>query len=101
MMSYAFRVRKFLFLGGYNLAVMKSQEGVSVRLTKRELEVLFLVVEGKTNKDVGDTLYVSKRTAEFHLANIYDKLQVSNRVQALRRAARLGLIPLEATLAEA
>lgn len=70
----------------------------SVRLTKRELEVLMLVVEGRSSKDVADVLYVSKRTVDFHLANIYDKLQVSNRVQAFRRATRLGLIPLEATL---
>lgn len=72
----------------------------SIRLTKRELEVLCLVIEGKSSKDVADALYVSKRTVDFHLANIYDKLQVSNRVQAFRRATRLGLIPLEATLSE-
>lgn len=73
-------------------------EDRSVRLTKRELEVLSLVIEGRSSKDVADALYVSKRTVDFHLANIYDKLQVSNRVQAFRRATRLGLIPLEATL---
>ena len=71
----------------------------SVRLTKRELEVLFLVIEWKSSKDVADALYVSKRTVDFHLANIYDKLQVSNRVQAFRRATRLVLIPLEVSLA--
>jgi len=76
------------------------QEDRSVRLTKRELEVLALVVEGKSSKDVADALYVSKRTVDFHLANIYDKLQVSNRVQAFRRATRLGLIPLESALSD-
>lgn len=72
----------------------------SVRLTRRELEVLTLVIEGKSSKDVADSLFVSKRTVDFHLANIYDKLQVSNRVQAFRRATRLGLIPLETTLSD-
>lgn len=67
----------------------------AVKLTKRELEVLSLVIEGLSSKDVADALYVSKRTVDFHLANIYDKLQVSNRVQAFRRASRLGLIPLD------
>jgi DNA-binding CsgD family transcriptional regulator len=76
------------------------QENRTVRLTKRELEVLKLVVEGRSSKDVADALYVSKRTVDFHLANIYDKLQVSNRVQAFRRATRLGLIPIESTLAD-
>lgn len=71
-------------------------EDRSVRLTKREKEVLSLVVEGRTTKDVADFLYLSHRTIDFHLANIYDKLQVSNRTQASRRATRLGLIPLEA-----
>ena len=72
----------------------------SVKLTKREIEVLTLVIEGKSSKEVADMLYVSKRTVDFHLANIYDKLQVSNRVQAFRRAARLGLIPLDSQFAE-
>jgi DNA-binding CsgD family transcriptional regulator len=66
-----------------------------IKLTKREIEVLTLVIEGKSSKEVADMLYVSKRTVDFHLANIYDKLQVTNRVQAFRRAARLGLIPMD------
>ena len=63
-----------------------------VKLTKREIEVLTLVIEGKSSKEVADVLYVSKRTVDFHLANIYEKLNVSNRVQAFRRAVTLGLI---------
>ncbi len=63
-----------------------------VTLTKREVEVLTLVIEGFSSKEVADKLFVSKRTVDFHLANIYDKLQVSNRVQAFRCATRLGLI---------
>jgi ATP/maltotriose-dependent transcriptional regulator MalT len=82
------------------MGIPEVQENRAVRLTKRELEVLSLVIEGRSSKDVADALYVSKRTIDFHLANIYDKLQVSNRVQAFRRATRLGLIPLESTLAE-
>lgn len=82
------------------MGIPEVQENRAVRLTKRELEVLSLVIEGRSSKDVADALYVSKRTVDFHLANIYDKLQVSNRVQAFRRATRLGLIPLEATLAK-
>jgi len=67
-----------------------------VKLTKREIEVLMLVIEGRASKEVADLLYISKRTVDFHLANIYDKLNVTNRVQAFRRAARLGLIPVDA-----
>ncbi|BCW99430.1 MAG: helix-turn-helix domain-containing protein [Armatimonadota bacterium] len=76
-----------------------AQEERTIKLTPREIEVLSLVVEGRTSKDIADALYVSKRTVDFHLANIYEKLHVSNRVQAFRRATRLGLIPMDSLLA--
>ena len=68
-----------------------------IRLTKREVEVLNLISQGFSSKHAAERLYVSKRTVDFHLANIYDKLQVNNRVQAFRAATRLGLIPFEPT----
>lgn len=64
-----------------------------VHLTKRELEILSLVVEGHSSKKIADLLFISKRTVDFHLDNIYTKLQVSNRMQAMQRARRLGLLP--------
>lgn len=64
----------------------------SVRLTRRELEILALIIEGHSSKHVGDLLFVSKRTVDFHLDNIYQKLQVKNRMQALQSATRLGLL---------
>ncbi len=78
----------------------RRSEEEAIKLTKREIEVLTLVIEGKSSKEVADMLFVSKRTVDFHLANIYDKLQVSNRVQAFRRAARLGLIPFNPNFAD-
>lgn len=63
-----------------------------VKLTKRESEVLSLVLEGKSSREVAAALFCSKRTIDFHLARIYEKLQVSNRVQAIRRATTLGLV---------
>ena len=74
---------------------LKRPDDEPVKLTKREVEVLTLVIEGKASKEVAELLYVSKRTVDFHLANIYEKLQVSNRVQAFRRAVALGLLPTE------
>jgi len=71
------------------------KDGKKVRLTKREVQVLSLIAQGYSSKDAADTLFVSKRTVDFHLANIYDKLQVKNRVQAFRAATRMGLIPFE------
>lgn len=66
-----------------------------IRLTKREIEVLTLIAQGYSSRESAEMLYVSKRTVDFHLANIYEKLQVNNRVQAFRAATRLGLIPFE------
>ena len=74
---------------------------VMLRLTKREIDLQTLVIEGRSSKEVADMLFVSKRTVDFHLANIYDNLQVTNRVQAFRRAARLGLIPFDPQFAAA
>lgn len=78
-----------------------NSEQEPVKLTKREVEVLTLIIEGRSSKEVADMLFVSKRTVDFHLANVYEKLDVSNRVQAFRRASRLGLIPSDPGLAQA
>ena len=69
------------------------QDEQVVSLTKREIEVLSLVLEGKSSREVAAALVCSKRTVDFHLARIYEKLQVSNRVQAMLRAAQMGLVP--------
>lgn len=68
------------------------QEERVVSLTKREVEVLSLVLEGKSSREAAAVLVCSKRTVDFHLARIYDKLHVNNRVQAMRRATLLGLL---------
>ena len=64
----------------------------TLRLTAREIEVLSLIAEGHASQTVANLLFVSKRTVDIHLANIYEKLQVNNRLQALRQATRMGLL---------
>lgn len=73
-------------------AVMPTAEPKAVRLTRRECEVLKLVSKGMGSQEVADALFVSKRTVDFHLARVYDKLHVHNRLQATNAAVRLGLI---------
>lgn len=70
-------------------------ERAIIRLTEREIEVLRLILEGKSSKEAAAELCCSKRTVDFHLARVYQKLDVSNRVQAMRRVAVLGLLPVE------
>jgi DNA-binding NarL/FixJ family response regulator len=61
-------------------------------LTAREVEVLHLLARGLRNKEIAGRLYVSERTVNFHLANIYQKLNVSGRTEALSKALEQGLI---------
>jgi DNA-binding NarL/FixJ family response regulator len=61
-------------------------------LTRRELEVLQLVAEGRSNAQVARMLWVTEQTVKFHLSNIYRKLDVSNRTGASRWAQVHGLL---------
>lgn len=74
------------------MGIKDQRPGDPINLTRRELEVLKLIVEGKSTKEIADSLQISKRTVDFHIAQIYPKLDVSNRIQAFRRAIELGLI---------
>jgi DNA-binding NarL/FixJ family response regulator len=67
-------------------------------LTPREREVLQLVAGGATNREVAETLFVSRHTVNFHMKNILQKLHLRNRAQAVAYAVRTGLVtPVERT----
>jgi len=61
-------------------------------LSDRELEVLQLLAEGLTNKEIATGLYLSLHTVKVHARNIYSKLGVSNRAQAGAKARALGIL---------
>ena len=61
-------------------------------LTERELEVLRLLAEGLTNRQIGQRLFLSPNTVRIHTSNIYSKLGVSSRTQAAAQARVLGLL---------
>jgi|SRR5512136_1115185 DNA-binding NarL/FixJ family response regulator len=61
-------------------------------LTEREMEILRLVGKGLTNKDIGQQLYISDRTVQAHLSNIFSKLGVNSRTEAVMYAVRRGWI---------
>lgn len=60
-------------------------------LTNREREVLRLVADGATNREIGSQLYISENTVSFHMKNILAKLHLKNRAQAAAFAIRAGL----------
>ncbi|MCT6893085.1 MAG: response regulator transcription factor [Bombilactobacillus mellifer] len=61
-------------------------------LTNRELEVLRLIGQGKTNKEIGDELFISLKTVKTHVSNILNKLNVQDRTQATIYAFKHGLV---------
>ena len=61
-------------------------------LTNREIEVLELVVEGASNKDIAQRLHITRNTVKMHLRSILEKLHVQNRVQAAVMAVREGIL---------
>ena len=67
-------------------------------LTEREMSVLFYLTQGLINEEIAQKLNISVHTVKAHLEAIYDKLSVSNRVQAAIKAVILGLIDLNALI---
>jgi DNA-binding CsgD family transcriptional regulator len=65
-----------------------------VSLTPRELEVLTVLAEGKSNKEIARRLGISVHTAKFHVGALMDKLDAVGRTEAVAHAARRGVIQL-------
>lgn len=70
-------------------------DGAPMELTEREREVLTLVAGGRTNREIGHALGISERTAQAHLAHIFDKLGAASRTEAVTLALRHRLIAFD------
>ena len=64
-----------------------------LELSKRELEILSLLARGYSNQEIGAKLFVSLSTVKTHIQNLFEKLEVKRRIQAVEKAKRLNLIP--------
>ncbi|AJK50504.1 response regulator transcription factor [Burkholderia plantarii] len=73
---------------------LPSRDGASpVRLSRREVEILGIVSKGLTNREISELLSLSRLTVECHIKNIYKKLAVRSRTQAVFEARAHGLLP--------
>ena len=70
------------------------QASEDAALTSRELEVLALLAEGASNKEIARRLGISVHTAKFHVGQLLDKLEATGRTDAVTHAARRGVIQL-------
>ena len=64
-----------------------------LELSKRELEILGLLAEGHSNQEIASKLFVSLSTVKTHNSNLFEKLDVKRRIQAVEKAKRLNLVP--------
>jgi NarL family two-component system response regulator LiaR len=64
-----------------------------LRISSRELEVLQLMAKGLSNQEIAERLFVSLNTIKTHSSNLFIKMEVERRTQAVEKAKRLGLIP--------
>ena len=73
--------------------VLNTQSLQDLGITAREHEILGLIAQGLTNREIGEKLFVSENTVKTHSARLFEKLGVNRRVLAVQEARRRGLIP--------
>lgn len=73
--------------------VLNENELLRLNISKREYEVFQLMAEGLSNKEIADKLFVSLNTIKTHTSNIFLKLEVNRRTQAVQKGKELRLIP--------
>ncbi len=81
--------------GSVEVSITQADQSALVEpLSERELEVLQKLAEGLTNRQIAERLYLSLNTVKVHTRNIYGKLGVNNRTQAVARGRELGILPI-------
>ena len=86
-------VEKEVFVSRNENFVLNQSLVAELQLSKRELEVLGLMAQGNSNQEIADRIFVSLSTVKTHNQNLFDKLDVKRRTQAIEKAKKLNLIP--------
>ena len=86
-------VEKEVYVNRNENFVLDSSLVSQLELSKRELEILNLLAQGHSNQEIAAKLFVSLSTVKTHNQNLFEKLDVKRRIQAVEKAKRLNLIP--------
>ena len=73
--------------------VPDERKRVDLRITPRELEILELIAQGMSNREIAGKLYVSENTVKTHSSRVFDKLGAKRRTQAVQLGKEFGLLP--------
>jgi len=86
-------VEKEVYVSRNEKFVLDTSLVAQFELSKRELEILNLLAQGHSNQEIAAKLFVSLSTVKTHIQNLFEKLAVKRRLQAVEKARRLSLIP--------
>ena len=86
-------VEKEVFISRNDNFILNKSLVAQLELSTRELEILGLVAEGNSNQEIANRLFVSLSTVKTHNQNLFEKLDVKRRTQAVEKAKKLNLIP--------
>ena len=86
-------VEKEVYIAKNENFVLDTSLVSQLELSKRELEILNLLAQGHSNQEIAAKLFVSLSTVKTHNQNLFEKLDVKRRIQAVEKAKRLNLIP--------
>lgn len=73
--------------------VLNAEKLKELGITQREHEILGLIAEGLSNREIGERLFVSENTVKTHSSRLFEKMSVNRRTQAVQKGKELGLIP--------
>ena len=76
-----------------NTFTLNEQSQRELGITRRELEILELIAQGLSNREIAEKLFVSENTVKTHSSHLFDKLSVKRRTQAVQIGKEMGLIP--------
>ena len=86
-------VEKEVYINSPGEFILNEKALADADISNRELEVLQLIAAGMSNQEIADTLFLSLSTIKTHVANIFFKLDVTRRTQAVEKAKKISIIP--------